>query len=248
MKILLTNDDGIFAPGIQKLCQILEKKHQVIMVAPDRERSATGHAITLHQPLRAKEMTFKGIKSKTIAIDGTPADCVKIALETLLDEKPDLVISGINAGPNMGYDVLYSGTVSAAIEGVLLGVPAIAVSLVTDKDWDFDYAAEFIERILNKYAVKEIDSKLLLNINIPANSNGKYQVTKLGNRSYCNTFEQRTDPRGERYYWLAGEVVEEDNDQDTDVVAVREGRTSITPLQLSLTAHLEIESLKSWDI
>ncbi|TDX45430.1 5'/3'-nucleotidase SurE [Orenia marismortui] len=248
MKILLTNDDGIFAPGIQSLCQELEKEHEVTMVAPDRERSATGHAITLHHPLRAKEMTFANIKSKAIAIDGTPADCVKIAIESLLDEKPDLVVSGINAGPNMGYDVLYSGTVSAAVEGLLLGIPSIAVSLVTDNNWDFDYAAEFINRLLVEHKNQNLDAEILLNVNIPVNAQGESRVTKLGNRSYRNTFEQRVDPRGERYYWLAGKAVEEGNDKDTDVMAVKEGLVSITPLKLSLTAFSEMEKLKKWDL
>ncbi|OCL27184.1 5'/3'-nucleotidase SurE [Orenia metallireducens] len=248
MRILLTNDDGIFAPGIQRLCQELEQNHEVVVVAPDRERSATGHAITIHHPLRAKEMTFANIKSKCIAIDGTPADCVKIAIESLLDEKPDLVISGINAGPNMGYDVLYSGTVSAAVEGLLLGIPAIAVSLVTDEKWDFSYAAEFISRLLKKYQKEEVSDDVILNVNVPVNCNGRYRITKLGNRSYKNTFEQRIDPRGERYYWLAGEAVEEGNSADTDVSTVKDGLVSITPVKFSLTADSEIERLKKWNL
>jgi 5'-nucleotidase len=248
MKILLTNDDGIFAPGIQRLCQELEQKHEVVVVAPDRERSATGHAITIHHPLRAKEMTFTDINSKCIAIDGTPADCVKIAIESLLDQKPDVVISGINAGPNMGYDVLYSGTVSAAVEGLLLGIPAIAVSLVTDEKWEFAYAAEFVLRLLEEHQKEEFPEDVILNVNVPVDCSGGHKITKLGNRSYKNTFEQRIDPRGERYYWLAGEAVEEGNSPDTDVSTVKEGFVSITPVKFSLTADSEIERLKKWNL
>jgi len=248
MKILLTNDDGIFAPGIQRLCQELEQEHEVVVVAPDRERSATGHAITIHHPLRAKDMTFSDLKSKCIAIDGTPADCVKIAIESLLDQQPDIVISGINAGPNMGYDVLYSGTVSAAVEGLLLGIPAIAVSLVTDDRWDFSYSAKFISKLLKEYQKVDIPDDVILNVNVPVDCNGKHRITKLGNRSYKNTFEQRIDPRGESYYWLAGEAVEEGNSADTDVSTVKEGIASITPVKFSLTADSEIEKLKNWNL
>lgn len=248
MKILLTNDDGIFAPGIQTLCKKLEEDYEVVVVAPDRERSATGHAITLHHPLRAKEVYFSKIKSKCIAVDGTPADCVKIAVESLLDEEPDLIISGINAGPNLGHDVLYSGTVSAAIEGLLLGIPSIAVSLVSDDQWDFSQAVNLVTKLLEEYKRQGFKKKSLLNVNIPLNCREGFKITTLGNRSYKNTFEQRTDPRGERYYWLAGEVVEEGNGEKSDVMAVSEGFASITPIRLQLTAFEEIEGLNNWDL
>ncbi len=247
MRILLTNDDGIYAPGIQRLCKELEKEHEVFMIAPDRERSATGHAITVHHPLRAKEVSFVGIKSKCIAIDGTPADSVKIGVESLMDIQPEVVVSGINAGPNLGYDVLYSGTVSAAIEGILLGIPAIALSLVSDDRFDYSHAAKFTSRLLKTYEEKKIKNNLLLNINIPIGKSDEYKITKLGNRGYSNLFEQRLDPRGNSYYWMAGEVVEEDNDEDSDVTVVNNGFISITPIKLSLTAFKEMEKLKSWD-
>ncbi|GAB6098808.1 5'/3'-nucleotidase SurE [Halanaerocella petrolearia] len=247
MRILLTNDDGIFAPGIQALCRELEKDHEVLVVAPDRERSATGHAITINHPLRAKEMEFEDIESKCIAVDGTPADCVKIAVEALIDEEVDLLISGINAGPNLGYDVLYSGTVSAAIEGVLVGLPSIAVSLAADKQWEFSSGAEFMRQFVKRYEEHNLDQSTLLNINLPSDSQAKVKITKLGDQGYRNTFEKRVDPRGERYYWLVGEI-EEGNNEETDLVAVHNGHISITPLELNLTADDKIKEIKNWDL
>jgi len=249
VRILLTNDDGIFAPGIQALCRELEQEHEVIMVAPDQERSAIGHAITIRQPLRAKEMEFEAIDSRCIAVSGTPADCVKLAVESLLDKEVDLLLSGINAGPNLGYDVLYSGTVSAAIEGVLVDVPSVAVSLATHEDWNFKPGAEFISQFICDYYRRGLDVDTLLNINLPApkEQEAGVKITKLGDMGYKNTFEQRVDPKGESYYWLVGEV-ETGNDEETDLVAVNQGYISITPLTLNLTAEDKIEELKNWDL
>jgi 5'-nucleotidase len=253
MKILVTNDDGIYADGIQQLTKELEsdKDNEVIVVAPDREQSATGHAITLHKPLRVAEMNFKGIDSRTLAVNGTPADCVKLGVETILEESPDLVISGINRGPNLGHDVLYSGTVSAAFEGILLGIPAIAVSLATYENWDFTYGAKFIRGLVNYLDKEELNPNELLNINIPSLEKDKLKgvkVTKLGNRSYTNIFDQRVDPRGEAYYWLAGDIVEEDNDEETDVTAVNQNQISITPVRLNLTDFEGIKELNKKDL
>lgn len=249
MRILLTNDDGIFAPGIQALCRELEKEHEVVVVAPDQERSAIGHAITIRQPLRARKMEFEGINSRCIAVSGTPADCVKLAVESLLDEEVDLLISGINAGPNLGYDVLYSGTVSAAIEGILVGLPSLAVSLATYDQWNFKPGAEFILQFVSDYHKYDLDSDTLLNINLPLpkESKAEVKITKLGDMGYKNTFEQRVDPNGESYYWLVGEVGT-GNDEETDLVAVNRGYISVTPLQLNLTAEDKIKELKEWDL
>ena len=248
MKILLTNDDGIFAPGIRALCKELEKDHDVTVVAPDRERSAAGHAITIHYPLRVKEMEFDGIDSKCIAVDGTPADCVKIAYEALIEEEIDLLISGINIGPNLGRDVLYSGTVSAAIEGLLLGLPSIAVSLVADDHWDFKDSAKYMRKFVKEYQKQSLKKDVLLNINIPIDYKKGTKVTELGDRGYTNSFEERFDPREEKYYWLAGELVEEGTVEGTDVTAAKNNFISITPIKLNLTSHEHLNELKKWDI
>ena len=248
MKILLTNDDGIFAPGIRALCRELEKDHDVTVVAPDRERSAAGHAITIHYPLRVKEMEFDGIESQCIAVDGTPADCVKIAYEALIDEKIDLLISGINIGPNLGRDVLYSGTVSAAIEGLLLGLPSIAVSLVADDHWDFKDSAKYMRKFVKEYQQQKLKKDVLLNINIPIDYKEETKVTELGDKGYTNRFEERFDPREQKYYWLAGELVEEGTAEGTDVTAAKNDFISITPIKLNLTSHEHLDELKKWDI
>ena len=248
MKILLTNDDGIFAPGIRALCQELEKDHDVTVVAPDRERSASGHAITIHYPLRAKEMEFDGLESKCIAVDGTPADCVKIAYEALLDEEIDLLVSGINIGANLGRDVLYSGTVSAAIEGVLLGLPSIAVSLVADDHWNFKDSAKYMRKFVKEYQQQELKKDVLLNINIPIDYKEETKVTKLGDKGYQNRFEERFDPRDQKYYWLAGELVEEGTIEGTDVRAAKNNYISVTPIKLNLTSHEHLDELKKWNI
>ncbi|MGM0471915.1 MAG: 5'/3'-nucleotidase SurE [Bacillota bacterium] len=253
MKILVTNDDGIYAEGIQQLVKAIERddRHEVVVVAPDRERSATGHAITLHRPLRVKEMNYSDINARSLAVDGTPADCVKIAIESILEEKPDVVISGINRGPNLGCDVLYSGTVAAAFEGLLFGVPAIAVSLASYEDCDFVYGAEFIREFIADLELKELDPEVLFNINLPAcgkDNLAGVKFTNLGNRSYINTLDERTDPRGDTYYWLAGDVVEDDNDQQADVVAVKQNQISITPVKLNLTDFDLVEELNGKDL
>ncbi|MCK8823471.1 5'/3'-nucleotidase SurE [Fuchsiella alkaliacetigena] len=249
MKILVTNDDGVDSAGIQELIKALEAKeeNQVVAVAPDKEQSATGHAITLYRPLRVKEMNYRDIESKFLAVDGTPADCVKLGVEAILDEEPDLVISGINRGPNLGCDVLYSGTVSAAIEGLLMGIPAVAVSLVSYKDWNFKYAARFVSELMDSFKQSQLREKTILNINIPPLTKEELKgvkVTKLGNRSYTNLFDKRVDPRGETYYWLAGDIVEEENDDESDVAAVNDDYISITPIHLNLTDFSVIDKLK----
>ncbi|MDD4169764.1 MAG: 5'/3'-nucleotidase SurE, partial [Desulfotomaculaceae bacterium] len=166
MRILISNDDGINAEGINVLRKSLEDDAEIFVVAPDRERSATGHMITMHRPLRVKEQVYPGTNSKGWAVDGTPSDCVKIGLEALLPEPPDLVISGINLGPNLGTDILYSGTVSAAIEGIINDIPAIAISLASYEYRDFTCAGEFIRKLVQGIG-KELYGSLLININVP---------------------------------------------------------------------------------
>ncbi len=250
--ILITNDDGINAEGIQKLGQVLSENknmYRLSVIAPERERSAIGHAITMHKPLRVVEVNFLQKPALTgLSVNGTPSDCVKLAVEAILDDVPDLVISGINRGSNLGTDVLYSGTVSAALEGLLLGIPSVAISLTGNGDSNsFDYAARLISNLIPELLEGSIDASTLININVPVdvkNIKG-VRITKLGNRRYRNAFEKRTDPRGMNYYWLAGELVEDDpEDDDCDTKAVREGYISLTPIHFQLTDFISMPALE----
>ncbi len=217
MNLLLSNDDGIFAQGIRTLANTLAAAgHQVTVVCPDRERSATGHGLTLHKPIRAE--VIEGVFAPEVtawACSGTPADCVKLALSALLDAPPDMVLSGINHGPNLGTDVLYSGTVSAAMEGMIEGIPSIAFSLGSFQSQNFQPGADFAVQLVDQLKAVPLPGPLLLNVNIPAGTTQEIRgsaITRLGVRRYIDLFEKRTDPRGKVYYWLAGEVVEEVSD------------------------------------
>lgn len=258
MRLLVSNDDGIFALGIRSLANTLaEAGHEVYVVCPDRERSATGHGLTLHQPIRAElvESVFHP-SIKAWACSGTPSDCVKLALWALLDEKPDLVLSGINQGSNLGTDVLYSGTVSAAMEGVIEGVPGIALSLTSFSSQDFVPAANFARSLVAKLEKQSLPPLMLLNVNVPAvqaEAIAGVTITRQGLRRYSDVFEKRVDPRGKTYYWLAGEVLEEVEDPSdfaemipTDVQANQQNYITITPLQYNLTASKGLEKLKDW--
>lgn len=245
MRILISNDDGIHARGINDLRTSLQENNKLYVVAPDRERSATGHKITMYRPLRVKEWSYPETDSLGWAVDGTPADCVKLGLEALLPDPPDLVISGINFGPNLGTDVLYSGTVSAAIEGTINGIPAIAVSLASYEYCDFSHATALIRKLVTVLG-KRLPAKTLLNINLPPGPPRGIKVTKLGHRRYINIFDKRTDPRGKVYYWMAGEPFDlDEDDPDTDVWAIREGYASITPVRFDLTDHPVLEELNT---
>jgi 5'-nucleotidase len=256
--VLLTNDDGIYAEGIQILGDTLlqDENVEIYIVAPDHERSATGHAITMHRPLRAEEAKFYHNSTlKGWSVNGTPSDCVKLAIEYLLPQKPDLVISGINPGANLGTDVLYSGTVSAAIEAIILGIPAMAVSLTEQKNPDFRFAANFVLRFLRTINNYDLPHNTLLNINIPGKTRKEIAgvaITRLGLRQYRNAFQKRIDPRGKNYYWLAGELVDatEGEEEDTDVVAVKNSYISITPVHFDLTNYNLLHQLKQikWEI
>lgn len=238
MRILLTNDDGYEAPGIQALCQSLTDIGQVFMVAPDREKSATGHCITVHCPIRVEVKSPNWGATAAWAVDGTPSDCVKLGIQALMEQPPDLVVSGINRGPNLGTDVLYSGTVSAAMEGAIEGIPSIAFSLATYEEVPFEQAAERAKRLVADLA-KQMSGGMLLNINIPHHEDtpaNKCSLTKLGIRKYQNAFDRRQDPRGKAYYWLAGEVIDVNiEDAETDIATVKRGEISITPLHFDLT-------------
>ncbi len=251
--ILITNDDGIYAEGIQRLSQCLYEKegdYRLSIVAPDRERSAIGHAITMHRPLLVDEISyFHNPELTGWCVNGTPSDCVKLAVEAILEDKPDLVISGINRGSNLGTDVLYSGTVSAAVEGLIMGIPSLAVSLTGNGDKkSFDFAGQFICRLFPLLLEADLPTSTLININIPTNTESikGVRATRLGNRRYRNAFEKRIDPRGRVYYWLAGELVDDDEEEeDTDTMAIREGYISVTPIHFPLTNINVLPDLKA---
>lgn len=252
MRLLLSNDDGIHAPGLQILATTLSAEHEVHVVAPDRERSATGHALTLHKPLRIEEVRIPGVK-QALAVNGTPSDCIKLALGALMrDCRPDFVISGINRGPNLGTDVIYSGTVSAALEGtILLDRPCIAISLASFSDLGYEKAAAFALHLVRFLERHTLDPKVLLNVNVPAiewQDVAGVRVTRLGRRRYNDCFERRIDPRGKVYYWLAGEAEELEDDTDTDVQAIRDNCISISPIHYDLTHYPSLPEIKEWDV
>lgn len=251
MRILLTNDDGIYAAGIHALLPVLCELGEVSIVAPDRERSATGHGITVHHPLRVQHYNIPDDCSSAWMVDGTPADCVKLAIEALLPVKPDLVVSGINLGSNLGTDVLYSGTVSAAVEGIILGVPAIAVSLTEINNADFSCAARITKGVIIEMLKNGLPPNTLLNVNVPPGQTKDLKgiaVTKLGNRRYENTFDRREDPRGRVYYWLAGKPAEIFNDPDSDIAAVENGYVSVSPVHFDLTNYRIMNQLEKWSM
>lgn len=253
MVILLTNDDGIMADGLQTLRAEMERipGARIYVVAPDKERSASGHAITIHQPLRVEEVRIHGSRATMWSVSGTPADCTKIAVKALLPEPPSLVVSGINRGPNLGTDVFYSGTVAAAIEAAVLGYPAIAVSLTGYENLNYTHAARFARCLAQTILEKGLTSNSLLNVNVPA-IEPEYisgvAVTRLGVRRYNDEFEKRVDAGGGTYYWLVGGVLDVDNEDGTDVGAIKNNQISITPIHLDLTAHWFIEELCGWGI
>jgi 5'-nucleotidase len=262
MRLLISNDDGIFALGIRTLADTLALAgHEVIVVCPDRERSATGHGLTLHDPIRAEVVTGVFHPSiKAWSCSGTPADCVKLALGALLDKFPDFVLSGINHGANLGTDVLYSGTVSAAMEGTIEGIPSIAFSLTSFSCREFQPAADFAKILLAHLEQQPSTESMLLNINIPpvpAAEIAGVKITRQGIRRYFDTFQKRVDPRGKTYYWLSGEVVQDleqpeqlhlPPDTETDVQAIKRNYITIVPLQFNLTSAVGVYSLKDYGI
>ncbi len=249
LNILISNDDGIFALGVRTLADTLaEAGHHITVVCPDSERSATGHGLTLHQPIRAEAVDSIFHEHVTAwSCSGTPADCVKFALSAVLDTRPDLVLSGINHGPNLGTDVLYSGTVSAAMEGTLEGIPSIAFSLASFTHFEFQVAANFAIKLINQLDIDQFPKAPLLSVNIPpvtASEIAGVLITRQGLRRYIEKFEKRYDPRGKSYYWLVGEIIEDILQPEdpnlpphilTDVQAIRDRYITITPLQYNLT-------------
>ena len=249
-RILLTNDDGILAPGLYALYQALRELAEVSVVAPDSEKSAVGHAITISDPLRVSEFEKNGTFFGH-AVTGTPADCVKIAYYALLENKPDLVISGINYGSNTGINVIYSGTVSAATEGSILGIPSFAVSLTTFTNADFRYAAEFSRRLALQVLERGLPKGVFLNVNIPnvpASDITGVAITRMGSGMYDDKYDKRVDPRNHVYYWLTGSKIEINEGIEYDDGAIRQNMVSITPIHYDLTKHEAIATIKSWNL
>lgn len=249
-KILLTNDDGIKAAGIVTLAESLQDYADISIVAPLQEMSAMGHAITISDPLKVTEI-FKDDEHFGWAVGGTPADCVKIAINGDLVERPDLVISGINQGANVGVDIIYSGTVSAAYEGTILGLPSMAISLNSFVQKDFSAAGQ-VARIMAERILKEgLPEGTLLNVNVPEgeyNDFKGFSVTRQGNGTYKENIERRVDPRKRIYYWLSGTRSYNDPDPEMDENAVRAGYVTITPLHYELTNTGYLDSLESWKL
>lgn len=241
MRILLSNDDGVFAPGLGTLARVLgeNKEHEVYVCAPDRQRSATGHSLTLHKPLRVESVELEANVKHAWGCSGTPADCVKLAISELLKTTPpDVVVSGVNAGPNMGSDVLYSGTVAAAMEGAFLDVPSIAVSAQKGERAYFQIGAEFIDKLLATFKQVPWSKRGIINVNVPALPKDKIKgatIARLGVRQYNDTFQKRSDPMGRDYYWLSGHAIEEGEAEDSDVHAVKNGFISVTPVIFNMT-------------
>ena len=247
MAILLVNDDGIYSPGLLALYKKFRDEYDVVIVAPDREQSSVGHAITLSDPVRIHEVVQDG-KFFGYAVSGTPADCVKLAVRVILKRPPNLIISGINQGANVGASLIYSGTVSAATEGTMLSIPSIAVSLDTRRpDADFSVAAEFTLEIAKKVLKFGLPAGVSLNINIPALPREKIKgirITRQAITYFDDFFERRIDPQGRTYYWMSGTMVEIDRGEDSDLMALKEGYISITPIKYNLTAMEYFDSLK----
>jgi len=245
--ILLTNDDGIHSEGIRVLADFLAEVAEVLVVAPDRERNAASHALTLHKPLRMEE-----IRPKTYSVNGTPTDCVTLGVLHLLKRRPCLVVSGINKGGNLGDDVTYSGTVSAAFEGTLLGIPSVAVSQMGEKDFHFSTAAAFTARLARLVLERGLEKDTLLNVNVPNLSPDRVQgvrFTSLGKRLFEGNggVIEKIDPRGKKYYWIGVAGVKWADLGDTDDKAIAEGRISVTPLHLDLTQYRALEHLHTWE-
>jgi 5'-nucleotidase len=239
-RILVTNDDGIYSEGIRKLAAALAPIGDVTIVAPDREQSAASHALTLNHPLRLLQL-----EEKAWIVDGTPTDCVNLGvLKLMKDDRPDLVVSGINFGPNLGDDVTYSGTISAAFEGALLNIPSIALSALVGEHFSFDRCAEFAALLTRRVLEGDRNPAIILNVNFPLGAFAGVKVTKLGRRIYSEGIIERRDPRGRTYYWIGGGAPTWHPGEGTDFEAVESGFVSITPLHLDLTHYDSIPRLK----
>lgn len=256
MRVLLSNDDGLRAEGLEALVRAVEGLGELWIVAPEHEQSASSHSLSLHRPLRIREAA-----PRVYGVDGTPADCVYVAVNHLmLDERPALVLSGINHGPNLAADVIYSGTVAAAMEGSLLGIPSIAFSLAARPARDFSFAARFAGAFVRAALERELPRGMLLNVNVPATGQhpvggaerellSRFEITRLGRHAYAADVIEKVDPRGRKYFWIGGSEYAHVSEAGTDVTAVYDaGLVSVTPLMLDLTQPGLIPALREWSV
>jgi 5'-nucleotidase len=249
--ILVTNDDGVDSPGLSALARALRRVEDICVIAPNRNWTAAGHTKTLDRPLRVAQVTLPGTRLSGFSSDGSPSDCVALGFLGLSPERPRLVVSGINTGPNMGSDITYSGTVSAAMEGVVSGVPAIAISLGDYYELDFRYAALFAARLARRVLREGLEHDVLLNVNVPRGRRADIKgvmVTRLGRREYNDELIKRKDPFGRDYYWIGGSPPSGAGEPGTDLHAVGAGYVSVTPVQLDLTNHELIAQIAGWGL
>ena len=245
MRILVTNDDGIHSPGITALSKALAAIGEVWIVAPDRERTAVAHAVTLHKPLRLHQLG-----PRTYAVNGTPVDCVNLALLKIMPKPPAIVVSGINKGVNLGDDVMYSGTVSAAMEGTILGIPSMAVSQEGMDTFRFDVGASYAVRVARLVLAHGLPEETLVNVNVPNRPRREMKgvrVTCLSRRRFHNPIIEKLDPRGRKYYWIAGERISWSRSKDADHEAIEEGFVSITPIRLDTTHYGVLDQFRAWE-
>lgn len=250
MKILITNDDGVYSEGLLALRVALERVGQVVVVAPDRPRSASGHSITLHKPLRMEQVRMlDGFAA--YATNGTPTDCVSLGILDIAEGEVDLVVSGINHGPNLGWDLTYSGTVSAAMEGVVMGAQSFAISIAKYEEVSYDFAAQFAAHLATVLSRNRLEPSVLLNVNVPGVEPDEIrgiEITRQGKRHYEGRIEKRVDPMGRAYYWLGGDVPQDELVEGTDVKAIADDKVSVTPIHLDLTADSAIHAVRKWGV
>ena len=250
MKILVTNDDGIYSSGISALVDALKEIAEVIVVAPSEEQSAVGHGITMKYPLRVTKY-FKNGNFFGYAVEGTPADCVKMGIRNIMGESPDLVISGINHGSNTAINIIYSGTVSAAREASIMDVPAIAISITSHDAKDFRYAGKIAKMLALKVKEHDLPNGTLLNVNVPNFPEEEIAgilVTEQSKAKWDDIYEKRTDPFGKDYYWLTGKLVEVENEKQSDQLAIKNKFVSVNPIHFDLTDYETFKKMKSWNI
>jgi 5'-nucleotidase len=250
MRILLTNDDGIYAKGIEALYLSLIQEHDVTVVAPETEQSAVGHAITWLDPLRV-DTVYRNGSFFGYALNGTPADCVKIAVAELMNPPPQVVVSGVNLGANVGVNVIYSGTVSAATEAAVFGIPSVAMSIDSFKPAEFSAATEFLQRLLKVIEKEGLPEGVSLNVNVPnvpAKEVRGVRITHQGKKKHLERYDRRIDPRGHVYYWLCNSTFTRDTDPTADSLALEENYISVTPIQYDLTRYAMLETLSQWQL
>lgn len=249
MRILLTNDDGVLAPGLLALYKAMRGLGELHVVAPHAVQSGGSHSITIRHPLLCSRVSLNG-DFQAVSVEGTPADCVKVAVNALLPGRPDLIVSGINAGQNTGIHVLYSGTVAAAVEGAIMGLPSMAVSLQIHRDMDFDGSARIARGVIEQLLERGLHPGRVYNINLPEPGPGRprgVRVAPQSTRAMVERLDRRADPTGREYYWLNGDFASLEDDSPTDRVALREGYVCVTPLQFNLTDTTLLQHMQSWE-